>query len=308
LERESIFHQAWWLEATAPGQWAQSTVREDGLIVARLPFVLRSRYGLDVLTTPKLTQSLGPLFSDTEASDSKRQEELVRLLIEDLPPFDIFSQNLHPAVTSWLPFHWLGFTQTTNYTLVIPDLTDLDAVYARFDRGKKGDINRARRKVEVRRDLPSEALYDHLEESLLARGNRPSYSRSLLNRVYEACVSRDQGRSYYAEDAQGRMHAAIFVVWDASSAHYLISSIHPDFRGTGAGSLLVWEAIKESASVTRQFNLEGSMVESYYRSYRAFGGVEVPYSHIVGLSRRARVLASAMDLWRSVVGRPPVGL
>ena len=56
----AIFQQPWWLDAVAPGQWAEVTCEHDGRIVARLPYVVRGRRGLRILTQSSLTHTLGP--------------------------------------------------------------------------------------------------------------------------------------------------------------------------------------------------------------------------------------------------------
>jgi Acetyltransferase (GNAT) domain len=303
LRPVSIFQRHWWLDATAPGEWAEAVVGRSSDATAGLPYVIRQRHGLRILTMPKLTQSLGPWYVYRSGDRVSLEKKLFGELIEALPTFDVFAQNFHPDLTNWLPFYWKGFTQTTSYTYVIEDLTDLARVFSAFGAGKKGDIKKAQKQVQVTRDLTVRDLYQHLELSLAAKGEVPSYPSSLLERIHEACLSRSQGRIYAAVDANGDVHAAIFVVWDRASAYLLVSSIHPAHRASGAGSLLIWQSIQDSAAVTKQFNFEGSMIESIERSYRAFGGTQMTYSHIVGLSRRARVLTSAMDGLLAVSGR-----
>ena len=301
----SIFHQSWWLDATAEGAWRETIVYDGEVPVAGLPYVVHRRLGLRILTMPRLTQSLGPWYADDRALRLSGRKKLTGELIEALPRFDIFSQSLQPALTDWQPFYWKGFTQTTLYTYVIEDLTDLDRVYRGFASGKKSDIQRARRQVEVRRDMSAEGLYKHLQSSLAAKGEEPSYPFALLKKIHDACYSRSQGRTYFAEDSNGNVHAATLVIWDVDSAYFLVSSVHPAWRSSGAGTLLMWEAIQDAAKVTRRFNFEGSMIESVERSYRAFGGTQTPYSHIVGLSRKARIATSGMELAAAIVGRPP---
>jgi len=39
----------------------------------------------------------------------------------------------------------------------------------------------------------------------------------------------------------------------------------------------VWHAIKHSATVTKSFDFEGSMIEPIERFFRAFGAIQTPY-------------------------------
>jgi hypothetical protein len=65
-------------------------------------------------------------------------------LIDALPPHDVFSQSFHHSITNWQPLSWKGFTQTTRYTYILKDLSDLDKVMENFEKSKKGDMGRAR--------------------------------------------------------------------------------------------------------------------------------------------------------------------
>lgn len=48
-------------------------------------------------------------------------------------------------------------------------------------------------------------------------------------------------------------------------------------RNSGATSLLMWEAIKFASTVSKKFDLEGSMLEPVERFFRGFGTVQKPY-------------------------------
>jgi hypothetical protein len=59
-EANCIFQQPWWLEAAAPGRWGEVTVNEGGKIVGRLPYVVKRKFGVKIISMPMLTQTLGP--------------------------------------------------------------------------------------------------------------------------------------------------------------------------------------------------------------------------------------------------------
>src|SRR5260370_7073664 len=94
---------------------------------------------------------------------------------------------------------------------------------------------------------------------------------------------------FFAEGPEGRIHAAVYIIWDDRSAYYLMGAADPELRNSGATSLLLWEAIQFAATVTRSFDFEGSMIESIERFFRAFGAKQKPYFHI---SRMIPLMAS----------------
>jgi hypothetical protein len=201
-------------------------------------------------------------------------------LIEGLPRFDTFTQHFHHSVTNWLPFYWRGFEQTTRYTYVLEQLRDLDAVWKGMRENIRREVRKAKRSVVVRDDLGLDALYDLNRKTFGRQGRAIPYGPDLIARIDEACARRGCRRAFFAEDAQGRLHAALYLVWDPQAAYYLIGGGDPELRNSGATSLLMWEAIQFAASVTQTFDFEGSMIEPVERFFRAFGAAQKPYFRV----------------------------
>ena len=85
----ALFQEAWWLDAVAPGQWQAAEVRKAGELVARMPYVVKRRYGMRLITTPKLTPTLGPWLEPSSAKYAKRlarEKDLLEALLGQLPP------------------------------------------------------------------------------------------------------------------------------------------------------------------------------------------------------------------------------
>jgi hypothetical protein len=301
----ALFEQPWWLDAVAPGAWGAVEVSRDGRVVARLPYVTEKRLRLKGLTMPPLTQTLGPWLAPSEGKQTgqlARQKELMTALIEGLPPHDYFHQQFHYSVSNWLPFYWSGFEQTTRYTYVIEPLDDLSLVWDRFQSNIRREIRKAQKRVAVRTDLDVERFLDINTLSFKRRGLELPYSRDLVRRLDAACAERQARRMFFAEDGQGRIHAALYVVWNENSAYYLMSGIDPDLRNSGAMSLLVWEAIQFAATVTERFDFEGSVIETVERFFRGFGGTPKPYFRITRFSRRMRFLMAGLEMSKALLG------
>lgn len=276
----SLFQQAWWLDAVAPGAWGEVRKEHKGQIVARLPYVWRKHRGLTQLRMPPLTQTLGPWLRPHPGKypgQLAAERELLAELIEGLPPFHFFDQHFHHSITNWLPFYWRGFEQTTRYTYVISDLQDLDAIWQGMDEKARRDVRRAERSLAVRDDLGVDECYRLCEMTFQRQGRTPGFERELLSRIDHACAQRGCRRILFAEDAKGQLHAVVYIVWDSQTAYYLLGGGHPELRKSGAASLLLWEAIRFAAGVTRSFDFEGSVVEPIWDFFRSFGARQVPY-------------------------------
>lgn len=278
-----LFHQPWWLDATCgPDNWDAAMVVKGEEMHAALPFRVRRNRGFTILSQPFLTPYLGPWLKPTGAKRSKdlsRQKDLMTALIDQLPRHDHYVQNWRPEVTNWLPFHWKGFEQTTRYTYVLPNLSQQDALWSGFRENIKTDVRKAegRSGIEMLEDASVDAVFALNERSFKRQGKTAPYDGDYLRRLDEACRAHGCGRAFIARDAEGRSHAGAYLVWDTDSAYYLVGGGDPELRNSGATSLCVWTAIRFAATVTRQFNFEGSMIESIERFFRAFGAEQIPY-------------------------------
>lgn len=278
-----LFSQAWWLDATAGiGCWDVALVEAGDRIVASLPYVKRSRYGLTLLSQPAMTQSLGPWLRNYEGKSSTKlaqQKEWMEALIVQLPHFHHYAQNWSWRNTNWLPFYWAGFSQTTRYTYILQDLTDEQILWKGLRENIRTDIKKAseRFNLRIRHDL---SIGDFLPLNTMTfkrQGMTVPYTESFLRDLDAACLRQACRHIVIAEDEQGRRHAGVYIVWDKDSAYYLMGGGDPNLRNSGATSLCMWEAIKFSSKVTRRFDFEGSMLESVERFFRAFGAVQTPY-------------------------------
>jgi hypothetical protein len=299
----SVFEQPWWLDSVAPGRWSEAVVRRGEDVVARLPYTCRRRYGLTTIVQPHLTQTLGPWLAPATCKYTRRLESekrLLGLLIEALPRFDFFRMNFAPTLTNWLPFYWAGFEATVRYTYRIEDLTDLDRVHSEFQEGVRRGIRKAQAALEVDHHYPLEHLLRLNAETFARQGLRPPYSDAFVRRLDAACAARGARRILAAIDADGRAHAALYVVWDEHTLYPLINARDPEVQAFGSNTLLYWEAIRLASEVSRVFDFEGSMLEPIEHFVRAFGGRQTPYFSVWKAGMRARSVLAVRSARRAL--------
>jgi hypothetical protein len=304
----NLFQEPWWLDAVAEGEWDEALVKRGGQIAARLPFVRKTRLGRTWLLQPKLTPCLGPWLRSSTAKFANRlaeEKELMQELIDALPPFDLFHQSFAPEITYWLPFYWRGFSQTTRYTYRLADLTDLASLWAGVRHNVRREIRKARKNVNVRTDLDIDCFTRVWALTFARQGTRLPVSTELLHRLDLACEKNKCRKMFFAEDAQGKIHAGAYIVWTADCAYYLMAGGDPDLRSSGAGSLVTWEAISFASTVSRQFDFEGSMLEPVERFFRTFGGRPVGYFAVTKLSRQMKFLAGLYHAGSALLGHTP---
>lgn len=300
-----IFSQAWWLDLVAGDNWDVCLVVKDDKIYASMPYFFIKKFGMSLLVQPQLTQALGPWMRSSTAKYGKglaQQKIMMESLIDQLPKYHYFSQSWHYSITNWLPFYWRGFEQSTGYTYVIEDLSDVDSIWKEFMVNIRTDIRKADTKLglKVISDLPFSVFLDLNRLTFKRQGMSLPYSENFVNNLVQRAKERDQCRWFVAQDDAGKNHAGVLIVWDSESAYYLMGGGDPELRNSGATSLCMWEAIKFASTVTKRFDFEGSMIEPVERFFRAFGAKQIPYFKLV--HRPSRWLNRLLFLKKAVRG------
>lgn len=276
----SLFCKSWWLNAVRSNGYRILTLREKNRLVAGMP--LCSCYDNDgryVHNMPVATQTLGILLEPCEGGYYKRLTKemgMIQALVDNIPEHDWFYMQFNFNFTNWLPFYWDGYLQSTKYTYIFHDISDLDSIYEGFNYSKKRNISKAENEVEIRTGL-SAAEFREIQIAALAKDNKVLHLSTagpfeVFEKIYNAV-----GKSWYAVDGKGNIHSAIYVVYDKISAYYLYSCVDREFREYGANTLLLWNAIKELSGHTKRFDFEGSMIPGIEESFRQFGARQMPY-------------------------------
>lgn len=278
-----FFSQAWWLDSVCGNDnWNVCLVENGNEIVASMPYLIKSKYGIKISTQPQLTQSLGPWIKYSDAKYSKRlgkEKEILTKLFNQLPEVQYFQQNWNYKNTNWLPVYWLGYNQSTRYTYRLNDLSNLDNVYKNTLANIKTDVKKASNKysLAVKTDLPFSDFFKLNQLTFSRQSMAIPYTEDFVFSLINKAKLRNQAKWFIAQDNDGKNHAGVLIVWDENSAYYLMGGGDPELRNSGATSLCMWEAIKFSATVTKSFDFEGSMLEPVERFFRAFGAEQTPY-------------------------------
>ena len=282
----SVFQQDWWLDAVCgENNWNVILSERKGQIAGALPYYFQYSGRKIRILTPQLTQSIGIWLrkNGTKKYVKELSEEMdvLNSLIEQLEELPLLTCQIKNNIklTNWLPFYWKGFSLTTYYSYRIEDISDTEKVWEEFANMKKKNINKALREgIEIHFDLSAEDFYNNHTLTLKKQGKSISYTREFFFRIYEAAYSHKAGRTIYATDTAGNLHGALFVIWNKECAYDLISTSDPDYRTSGASSLLIYEMIKFlSDEGIKVFDFEGSMIPGVEESFRHFGARQTPY-------------------------------
>lgn len=275
-----VFAQGWYLDACAAGgDWDVVLAHDAGRVVAALPYFSKQKGPFRYATMPPFVKWLGPYLLPEFRGVLKKEHALLEELLKQLPALAAFQQNFYPTATNWLPFYWQQFRQTTYYTYRLHGLHHLAQVEAGLNRNVRRNIQKARQQVQVVHHL-SPAQFYRINQLSFERQQLPMpYSEAEFERLDAALAAHSARQMFFAVDAQARIHSAAYLIWDQQAAYYHLSGDDPALRDSGAGILLIWEAIRYASEVLGLacFDFEGSMLPAVERIRVQFGAVQTPY-------------------------------
>lgn len=272
----SVFEQPWWLDIVAKDSWKEVCVVENGQVKARLPYMCTKGLLGYKIKMPKLTQTLGIwMLDDSDNQGNKNlaeQKDLIYQLLEQIPPMRDIRIRLDSSCHYVLPYLWKGFTIVPTFSYRIHDLSNIDKIYENFGKIVKKNIKSAKNKVVIHDEPDPERLYKMLELTFRHQKRKYPLSKEFIKEIVSECEKRKAGKMLSAIDKDGNVHACSYFVYDHNVCYYLISGSNPEFRSSGAQTLILWEGIQFAAKVSRAFDFEGSVIEGIETYFRAFGG------------------------------------
>lgn len=275
-----VFSQDWWLDAVCGDDWKVLLYEKKGVILAAMPLFIPAKR---IVTMPHYTQTMGVWFAG-ESNDTKyssrleQRQSICSIFIQELTSYRSFLQYFYHSFTDWLPFYWKGYAQTTRYTYILHNIKDFEKIENGMNQQARRNIRSAKTaKIRFCRGIPTEQLLTIQEQSFQRQQIKNKQSDAVLCRLIETARKRGQGDIFGGYDEAGTLHAAAFIVWQDSSAHYIAGGGDPALRQSGAHSLVMWEAIQYVSQFTDKFDFDGSMISGVEFFFRSFGAVQTPY-------------------------------
>ena len=301
-----IFLEWWWIDSVTGGEWdVVFSLTNDNIIKGAMPFQLRRVSKIfSIIKMPKQTQIMGCWFNYPKnqkfANKLSFEKEVMHELIDQLPNVDYFMQRFHYSILNWLPFYWKGFKQTTQYTYVLDNIGDLERVKNNMLGTQKRQLKKAKKlQISVYEEKNIDKFYEMNRLSFQRQNINIKYSKVFLENLHEKIMQRDQGVILFAKDSDNNAHAAIYVIWDQKSAYLMWSGGDPEYRNSGAKTLLVYEAIKICSSFVNRFDFEGSMMKNIEQYNKSWGAIPVPYHKIYKFNSRLFEFFYMIKEWKN---------
>lgn len=274
----------WWLDAVCAGkQWdVLLSFNEKGEIQAALPYLLRKRAWMKYIIMPQQTQIGGIWVSDAVLADSENRvadicQDFARQLAE--MGLSYYYQHYPIGSPAAEQMRAQGFKVKERITYRIEDLSNLDKVINAFSKNKKRQLQKA---LSLHADMKMnvEDFYRFHMRCLQEQGKQISYSREFLLVLERKTARLQQSQLLSICNADNEVLAAAFLIWDKHSMYYLIPCYDQKYKDSGAGALLVLEAIKLARQKGVAFDFEGSMIRGVANHYKQFGSTPTTYYSI----------------------------
>lgn len=275
-----LFMMPWWMDAVCAGKTWDVLLAEDeqGEILGALPYLLRQRAWFKYILMPQQTPVGGIWVTPEVTADKWKTAEVCRQLKEQLDGLGLayYYQQYLPGSLCVDALKAYGFTAKERVTYRVDDLSNLDQVIESFSKNKKRQLQKAL-SLHAERTMDVEDFYRFHTQCLANRKRNISYTREFLLVLERKARRLGQCEILSICNADGQVYAAAFLVWDKKYMYYLIPVINKSYGDTGAGALLVLEAMKRAREKKVMFDFEGSMNRGTAKHYRQFGSTPTTY-------------------------------
>lgn len=285
--RVPIYSQPWWLDATClPENWGVHVIAESGQYIAAMPYYITIRNGYKLITKAHLTQTNGIIINYPKNQKYCSRLDMEEKIINEMCDYienlglDKYEQQFDPSFTNWLPYKWRGYTESTRYTYIIDDASNMEAVRANYSFKLRNKLKNAQKKVHLDTETSIDEFYELVKESCERDGEEMSYSYGLLKRLYYACYEQHCCGIFAARNEENILYSAILLVWDKENVYYLIGGAAPEYRSSQANAFLIDKGIEFAGTIGKSFDFEGSVIQPIERAYRAYGARQVSYFRI----------------------------
>lgn len=282
-----LFSQYFWMDAVCrEDNWDVILIEENGSVLGSLAYYLNPLGEYHEIRKAPLTQNNGIIFFYPNKMKYDRrisfENKVADEVINKLEQLNIakFRQYFHHSVTNWLPFYWRGYNQSTRYTYVIEDTSNLGEIYTNFNGNIRKHIKKAEKIVTVYNGMAAEAFYELNKKTYERQSMDIPYSFELFRKLYSNLFEQRCIEILYTKDKNDNIHAAALFAYDRDSVYYLMSGSDENFRDSQSLTLLIYEGIKFANRLGKSFDFEGSMKPNIERFFRQFGATQKQYFDI----------------------------
>ncbi|WP_118951397.1 GNAT family N-acetyltransferase [Taibaiella helva] len=272
-----VFFQPWWLDIVSDNWHITMAPGPAGTIAGVWPVALESKLGLSIIRNPLLTPYLGPFF--LQSLTTEQQARVFETLWQQFPRWDSFDMETTVSFdrADLLQQKEIGVSEKITFEIALAP--GEDALWRAMSSNHRNLIRQAEASHTIIENPGQTTRLLQLHRETFSRKNKPyPFVPAMIDRLVQCSHEQDSGSLWHLQDAQGRITAAIFTVWDRQKMYLLLSATDPEAAHPGAVRLLIWHAIKAARQKGLSvFDFEGSMDPGIAAFFRRFGGSQKTY-------------------------------
>jgi hypothetical protein len=261
-----IFQQSWWLDAVCGADgWKACTLLENERGPALVwPVYTKSLGPFHYQTLPPFTQQLDWEFNEQDDNrytgffEKDKRAVMFRLALPD-------TSGNRRLLENW------GFECKKAFTYRISRPATVEQAWQKISATARARIRKSAANLQVRPENDPNKLYPLVVKSHRRHGLGMAFSSNACNRLIQACLEKDRGGMYVAEDDRGRVHAAALAVWDDRRLYYLLAGMDDAIEQTGAPRLLIWHTMQLAFSKGLDYDFHGGMSPEVGSVYASMG-------------------------------------
>ena len=281
-----IFFQPWWLNIVCQkGSWDVCLATDKaGNITGALPYYLTSFLGFKAIRMPPFTPYLGvwlnyPKGPLRNVKKYSFENKVMGELIGQLPRVFWYHQ-IHPEqVGNWLPFFQKEFRQTTRYTYVFEEIKPVE-IFENVKSEVRTRLRKAQGLYKIEEGMPAQDFFAFYNAAMKRQGLSMKPRAAMFFALHAELSRRGLGEIYAAYRHDGKMAAALYLIWDCETVYYWLPVLEKAQGYKGAAQMLIYYAIQEAAKRQLKFNFEGSMLPHIEPVFRVFGAERRPIHQI----------------------------
>jgi hypothetical protein len=270
-----LFYTPMWLDVVhGQGQWQGYVLTIDNEVKAIFPVCVKYKYGFKAIIMPPLTPYLSMWMVNQKDYGSYNAyltvflARLPRTILNSLSAYFIYDLK-----EAWLKSSY-ELSEKNTYIFANQKYEDIVKYYSPTI--KRG-INRNAKKIEITEQVSVDDLYTMIEHTFAVKGKKAPVSRNLLVSIKNNFPLHS---AILSASYEGNIVASIMVVNDAKCSYYLLSGRSKD-APNGAVTSLIDCAIKKAMDQGRNFDFEGSSIESIAMFFKSFGAQHYKYIHAI---------------------------
>jgi lipid II:glycine glycyltransferase (peptidoglycan interpeptide bridge formation enzyme) len=223
-----------------------------------------------------MTPFCGIWLKDKNQTEEEKTAIALSLLAQ-IPKATRFSLRFHFSFSPTPSFFLNTYKYETKQTFVLNNLQDSAALFRQLNDNLKREIKKAAAYYTITSSDDVSVFLKLQNEIYRRQGIKNPTPDSIWYKIEDFLSKKHMRTLYFASTTEGGIDAAIYIVWDKTTAYYLASGVTEGGRKNNAVALLLWQALQDAATRVSVFDFEGSSIASVAFFFKRFGGERKEY-------------------------------